>query len=222
MGQMVTSIAHEIKNPLGSIKGAVQILRDKETPERDRAEFAVIIEKEVDRLDKVVRDYLTYAKPAQPKIAEIDLCRVIGDVIRQAKIECRDRDIEIAFTSSELPRIMGDSDRLHQLFLNILLNGIQAVPQGGKIDIACGVVERGSRPWLESRISDTGPGIPSENLDKIFEPFFSTKTQGTGLGLATARAIVTEHKGTITAESVDGRGTTFVIAFPLDKGGMAV
>jgi two-component system, NtrC family, sensor histidine kinase HydH len=217
LGQMVTSIAHEIKNPLGSIKGAIQILRDKQTPEADKVEFASIIEKEVDRLDNVVRDYLSFAKPVTLKISDVDLGQVIKDAIDQIKLQRGSQNVEINFKVSDIPLIKGDSDRLHQLFLNILLNSVQAMSDGGKIEITCEPDDGTQRYWLECRIMDNGPGIPPDNFGKIFEPFFSTKVQGTGLGLATVKSIVTEHRGIIKAESVVGDGTTFIILFPLDK-----
>jgi signal transduction histidine kinase len=214
MGQMVTSIAHEIKNPLGSIKGAIQIIKDKTTPERDKTEFAGIIEKEVDRLDNVVRDYLSFSKPAPLKLNETNLRAVIEDVIKQLSYQCREKNVSIVFQPENIPNINGDKDKLHQLFLNIFLNSIQAIQSGGKIEITCRIIADDSSATLELKISDTGTGIMSENLAKIFDPFFSTKTQGTGLGLATAKGIVTDHGGTIRAESQVGQGTDFYITFP--------
>lgn len=215
MGQMVTSIAHEIKNPLGSIKGAIQIIKDKATPERDKTEFAGIIEKEVDRLDNVVRDYLSFSKPAPIKFTETNLGAVIDSVIKQLSFQCREKNVSIVFNPENIPNINGDNDKLHQLFLNILLNSLQAMPSGGKIEIACRTLADDLNPLLELKISDSGTGIAPENISKIFDPFFSTKTQGTGLGLATAKGIVTDHGGNIRVQSKLGRGTEFYITFPL-------
>ncbi len=214
MGQMVASIAHEVKNPLGSIKGAVQILGDKTTPEKDRKEFTSIIEKEVDRLDNVVKDYLTFARPAPAKSEKINLNEILQSVIKQMKFQCNEHNVHLSFNPETVPLIKGDPDKLRELYLNIILNALQAMPNGGKIDISCSQTIIESRPWIESRISDTGPGIAQENLSRIFEPFFSTKTQGTGLGLATAKAVVNDHNGKIKAESVIGKGTAFIISFP--------
>jgi two-component system, NtrC family, sensor histidine kinase HydH len=214
MGQMVASIAHEIKNPLGSIKGAVQILGDKSTPAKDRQEFTSIIEKEVDRLDKVVKEYLSFAKPSPHRSEWIDINAILQSVIKQMKFQSGEHNVSVEFEPQNVLSMMGDPDKLRELFLNIMLNSLQAMPTGGKIEITCRQVTEGSRPWLVTRITDSGPGIASENLTQIFEPFFSTKAQGTGLGLATAKTIVDDHNGTIKAESVKGKGTTFVITFP--------
>jgi two-component system sensor histidine kinase HydH len=216
MGQMVASIAHEIKNPLGSIKGAVQILKDKSTPDSDKTEFTSIIEKEVDRLDNVVRSYLSFSKPASTASIEIDINSIISGAIKQMKFQCNEKNITLNFDPINISPIMGDADKLHQLFLNIILNSMQAIPNGGRIEITCREVS--DKNLIETRISDNGQGIASENLTRIFEPFFSTKTQGTGLGLATAKAIVDEHLGMIRAESTVGYGTTFVISFPAAGG----
>ncbi len=218
VGQMVTSIAHEIKNPLGSIKGAVQIMKDSGTPEKDRAEFASIIEKEVNRLDGVVRDYLSFARPSVPKMAAVNLCDVFTAVIRQMKYQCDQSGVTISLQSIENPIVHGDPNRLHQLILNILLNSLQAMPGGGQVVITCDTA--GDKAgWLRIGIADTGPGIPEENLKKIFESFYSTKASGTGLGLVIARAIVEEHGGRIAVKSQPGKGTTFMLDFPAAEEG---
>jgi two-component system sensor histidine kinase HydH len=215
MGQMVASIAHEIKNPLGSIKGAVQILGDKSTPQNDRQEFTSIIEKEVDRLDKVVKEYLSFAKPTPGKSEKIDLNEILQAVIKQMKFQGGEHNVQIEFAPEVVPAIKGDSDKFRELFINIILNSLQAMPSGGKIEITCRNATEDSSSMLETRITDNGPGIAPENLNRIFEPFFSTKAQGTGLGLATARSIVGDYNGAINAESVLGKGTTFIISFPV-------
>ncbi|OGC96073.1 MAG: hypothetical protein A2W25_08550 [candidate division Zixibacteria bacterium RBG_16_53_22] len=217
VGQMVTSIAHEIKNPLGSIKGAVQILKDGHTPEKDKTEFASIIEKEVNRLDGVVQDYLSFARPSLPTMVEVNLCEVFAAAFRQMKYQCEQNGVKMVLQSTEKPIINGDPHRLHQLFLNIILNSLQAMPDGGEIVIACEPASDNSG-WLRVSVSDTGTGIPAENLKKIFDPFYSTKTHGTGLGLATAKTIVNEHGGRIAVKSLERKGTTFLIDFPVMKG----
>jgi signal transduction histidine kinase len=214
VGQMVTSIAHEIKNPLGSIKGAVQILNDGNTPEKDKAEFITIMEREIDRLDNVVRDYLSFAKPTPSQKTDVNLCDIFAAVIRQMKYQCEQNKITIELKSIENATIMGDPNRLRQLFLNIILNAVQAMPGGGEISIQCGPSGDVVGNWVRVIISDTGVGIPKEDLRRVFEPFFTTSAQGTGLGLATARAIVDEHDGKIDVESAEGKGATFIIDFP--------
>jgi two-component system sensor histidine kinase HydH len=214
MGQMAASIAHEVKNPLGSIKGAAQIIKDKSTPEKDRDEFALIIEKESDRLDKVVRDFLSYSRPAPSHFTEIDICEVLDTAQRHLKYQAEKQGVKIIFNSTNKATVKGDPEKLHQLFLNILLNAIQAPADGGTIEVTCEEIVEKKNKMIRVEISDNGPGIPGDVVQKIFDPFFSTKSQGTGLGLATARTIVTEHEGAIMVESKPGEGATFIVTFP--------
>ncbi len=215
MGQMVASIAHEIKNPLGSIKGAVQILKDKTTPANDRTEFTSIIEKEVNRLDSVVGDYLSYAKPTPINKTDLDAGELLSTILRQMLNEFEKHHIEIQFEPRSFPHIMGDKNRLHQLFLNIIINAMQAMPDGGTIMIENRLRSDDSPKSVEITIADTGKGIAPDNLVKIFDPFFSTKAHGTGLGLATAKTIVDEHGGQIKVDSAPANGTTFTITLPV-------
>lgn len=217
MGQMAASIAHEIKNPLGSIKGAAQIIKDKSTSAEDRDEFAEIIGKESDRLDKVVRDFLSYSRPAPSYLTDLSICDTLNTAQKHLKYQAEREGITINFSGTARSSVKGDPEKLHQLFLNILLNAIQALADGGQIDVSCNEIVEKKYKLIRIEIHDNGPGIPEDILQKIFDPFFSTKSQGTGLGLATARAIVAEHDGTIEAASAPGQGTTFRITFPVSR-----
>lgn len=221
MGQMAASIAHEIKNPLGSIRGAAQIIEDKSTSEKDRNEFAEIIRKESDRLDRVVRDFLAYSRPAPARMEVLIVSDILDTAQKHLKYQAEKQGITIKYTSSGPIEMKGDPEKLHQLFLNIILNAIQALIHGGEIDIKCGELIENENRLIRIEISDDGPGIPDNILQKIFDPFYSTKSQGTGLGLATARAIVAEHDGSIKAISEPGRGTTFTITFPSNNPGVS-
>jgi signal transduction histidine kinase len=130
------------------------------------------------------------------------------------KYQCDQSGISITLKSEADPLVTGDPNRLHQLFLNIVLNSLQAMPAGGEIAIECNKLEGEHEEWLRVQVIDNGEGIPQENLKKVFDPFFSTKTHGTGLGLATARAIMTEHDGRIAVKSASGNGTTLILDFP--------
>ncbi len=216
MGHMAASIAHEIKNPLGSIKGAAQILKDGTTSDEDKAEFAAIIEKESDRLDGVVHDFLAYSRPAPSHISDISISDILDTAQKHLRFQGKKQGIEITFKTTRTSTMRGDSDKLHRAFLNVLLNAIQAMPDGGKIEMNCQEVHEESGEFIMIQITDNGPGISPDILPNIFDPFFSTKSHGTGLGLATAQAIITEHKGTIEVDSTEGKGTSFVIILPID------
>jgi len=211
MGKMAASIAHEIKNPLGSIKGAAQILNDQTITESEKMEFASIIEKEADRLDSVVKDFLSYSRPSPIHITEVDICQILNKAQKQLRLQADRQGIKLDLDARPMPTVKADGDKLHQVFLNVILNAIQAMTDGGKIIMRC----HESDDNLIIEISDNGPGIRRPDLERIFDPFFSTKSQGTGLGLATARAIIAEHKGTINVESEIGKGAKFTIVLPV-------
>ncbi len=214
MGQMAASIAHEIKNPLGSIRGAAQILEDDTISKQERKEFADIVAHETDRLDGVVRQFLSQARIGPATISDIDICEVLSLAQKQLSIQAEKQNVQISVKYQTTPIIKGDKNRLHQVILNLILNAMQAMPEGGSIQLSCQTVHRQRREYVQIGVADTGPGIAPENLEKIFDPFFSTKSQGSGLGLATAREIIENHNGTIEAQSAPGKGTKFLIFLP--------
>lgn len=217
MGQMTASIAHEIKNPLGSIKGAAQILKDDNLSSDEKHEFADIIEKETDRLNHVVTDFLSYARPTPTNLTEIDISEILYSAHKQLRFQAGKQNIEINVEQKSLPVIKADPDKLRQVILNIMLNAFQAMPEGGRISVSCRLLE--DKPQrIEIEMADSGHGIPAADISKIFDPFFSTKSRGSGLGLATTQAIIKEHKGQIRAESKEGKGTKFIITLPVSNG----
>jgi signal transduction histidine kinase len=215
LGQMSASIAHEIKNPLGSIRGAAHILQDPSTLPEEKIEFAAIVEKESARLDAVVNDFLAYSRPSPSKITQVNMGEILHAIQKQLSYQANENGVKIIFQSKNDDAVVeGDADRLHQVLLNIVINAIQAMPDGGKIEIECHKVDSHADGQLRIDITDNGPGIAPENFARIFEPFYSTKSQGTGLGLTTAREIINEHKGKIELESALGKGTSFHITLP--------
>ena len=211
VGQMAAGVAHEIKNPLASIKGAVEIVGSESTPESDKREFQSIISKEIKRIDGTVKEFLEYARPRPAQLAKLDLTAVLESTVRQvsAMPECQ----TVRFESTIHPDItvMGDADKLHQAFLNLLLNSVQASPGQSAVDIR---LARSANMSPVLTIRDHGKGIEPEHLAHIFEPFYTTKPSGTGLGLAIVSEIVEEHHGTINVASTNDAGTTFTITFP--------
>jgi two-component system sensor histidine kinase HydH len=217
MGQMTASIAHEIKNPLGSIKGAAQILKGDNLSNAEKNEFTDIIEKETDRLNHVVTDFLSYARPTPTNFTEVDICEILNSAQKQLRYQAEKQNILIDMNQERVPAIKADPDKLRQVILNIMLNAFHAMPEGGNISVSCSL--RDEKPKrVEIEMADNGHGIPSGDLAKIFDPFFSTKSRGTGLGLATTQAIIRDHKGEIRAESKEGEGTKFIISLPVSDG----
>ncbi len=224
LGQLSAGLAHEIRNPLGSIKGAVEILQDDYPAGHPKAEFFAILLKEVDRLNDVLTNFLSFARPVNPHLSPVDVRAVLTALEGLVSGQARGRRVQV-FTSfhSGPSRVMADETLLKQAFLNIMLNALEAMPEGGDLAISTrlgsgtAASAADERPeWLETVFDDTGPGIAEEYLGRIFDPFFTTKKDGTGLGLAITHRIIENHQGTIRVMSQRGKGTTFVITLPLE------
>jgi two-component system sensor histidine kinase HydH len=213
LGQIAAGMAHEVKNPLASIKGAAEILTDENSPEEARREFREILLKEVRRINTSVSDFLAFARPGETRFTQCDLTEVISRALRQ--LEAQAQKQLISFTQSLEPGVIihGDPDKLHQVFLNLILNALQASPSGGRIDVALTRDTRRGSAVLEIR--DSGPGIPPKDLGRVFEPFFTTKPGGTGLGLAIAASIAEAHGGTLVLANNSAEGATARLTLPL-------
>ncbi len=213
LGRMAAGIAHEIRNPLSSIKGFAQYFRNKFPPDSEDRNYATVMADEVDRLNRVIQDLLNFARPQEPNLKPVDLPPLIRHALRLIRSDIRDKDIRV---TEDIPAdtdftIAGDNDMLTQVFLNLFLNAIDAMQNGGRLRIAL----RKNQQDIEVQISDDGEGIPRENLSRIFDPFFTSKKGGTGLGLAIVYRIVESHRGEIKVNSEPGKGSTFVLRFPL-------
>ncbi len=221
LGQLSAGLAHEIRNPLGAIKGAVEILQDDFPPGHPKAEFYAILLKEVERLNDVLTNFLSFARPVTPHLAPLDVRAVLTALEGLISGQARAHRVQI-FTSFHAgpSRLMADETLLKQAFLNIMLNAVEAMPEGGDLAISTRLSPEGAaggRPeWVEAVFDDTGPGIQEDDLGRIFDPFFTTKKDGTGLGLAITHRIIETHHGTIRVMSQRGKGSTFVVTLPLE------
>lgn len=215
LGRLSTSVAHEVKNPLSSIKAIVQVMREDITKNDPLQEDLAIIVDEIDRLTKVVNQLLQFAKPSSDTKTSVRL----GDVIRSTLIVLNHEAKQNKITtfcqiSHDLPAITADEGALKEIFFNLFHNAIQAMPSGGKIRIHAHCPPE--RNVIQVTVADTGPGIPKESFRKIFEPFYTTKQTGTGLGLSIVKKKLEDIEATIDVES-DGQGAAFVINFPLHE-----
>jgi signal transduction histidine kinase len=212
LGELSAGMAHEIRNPLGSIKGAVEILKDDYSPDEAKYEFVQILLKETDRLNIIVQEFLGFARPKQPEFQPADVNETIESVLTLTAQEARRAGVRV---EKKLDGSIGkrnlDAGLLKQAFLNIVLNAIQAMPKGGALTVESGLRDG----MVEVKIADTGTGIPEENRKKLFSPFFTTKKNGTGLGLAITYRIIENHRGRIDVASEPGRGTTFTVKIPV-------
>ncbi len=207
LGELSAGMAHEIRNPLGSIRGTAEILRDAFGPDDKYAEFTAILVKEVDRLNQVLEDFLRFVRPEPSDQALFSPEETLREVIQLSEVQTRKANVNLVAEIDELPEVEGEGGQFKQVFLNLILNAVQAMTTGGQLHISAKKVDQ----WVICRFVDNGPGIPKENLERIFNPFFTTKQEGTGLGLAITSRIVENAGGRIKVESEIGQGTTFTL-----------
>jgi two-component system sensor histidine kinase PilS (NtrC family) len=218
VGSLAAGIAHEIRNPLASLSGSIQVLQGELDLKGDNRNLMEIVVRETDRLNTIITEFLEYARPKTNK----DDCIALPDLLSETCTLLRNsRDfvpgLKIESHVDGAIMIQGDARRLRQVFWNLLINASQAMPDGGKIQLSAmpfSHVENDS-VWCEIVVADTGPGIGEENIEKIFDPFFTTKPGGTGLGLSIVHRIVEDHGGTVSVESTPGKGTTFRVRLPM-------
>jgi signal transduction histidine kinase len=220
VGELAASIAHEIKNPLAGIKVSMEVLgQDLELNQEDKEIFQQVIN-EIDRITALLRSLLSYARPPKPESVSFDVHHVLDATIKSAQYSLRSspegesKEIEfIRDFSREVPRIVADPAQVQQVILNLLLNAVDSIVERGTITVRTG---KSSDRNIRIAISDTGRGIDSQVLDKVFKPFFTTKSHGTGLGLAICKRLIEQAGGTISvANNSDGPGVTFVIIMPI-------
>ena len=218
VGSLAAGIAHEIRNPLASLSGSIQVLQGELDLKGDNRHLMEIVVRETDRLNMIITEFLEYARPRTSHDDCIPLPSLLTETCTLLKNsrECVP-GLAIACQVDAAIMIQGDARRLRQVFWNLLINASQAMPRGGEIRLSAtpfSHVEDDS-VWCEIIVADTGPGIAQEDLGKIFDPFFTTKPGGTGLGLAIVHRIIDDHGGTVSVESVLGKGTTFRIRLPM-------
>jgi len=221
IGELASGIAHEIRNPLAGIQGAIQILADEFPKEDPRIHVTDEIQKQIYKLERLVKDLLNYAKPVPANYLPTDINQLVDKVLSffmTQRGRSLDLKIEKRFFSS-LPKLIIDPNSMEQAFLNIILNAQKAMPKGGTFTISTVVLPQrrdNGKEIQEVQIifEDTGVGIPEENVPKIFNPFFSTRSDGTGLGLSITKNIVEQQGGKIEVESQVNVGTKFIITLP--------
>jgi signal transduction histidine kinase len=239
LGELSAGVAHEIRNPLGIIKNSAEMLRDRIQDDSKRRELTGYIVEEVDRLNRVVTNFLQFARPAEPNREIVDINAVLKHTISFIDSEARSANISIEKSlATDLPPVLADPEQCHQVFLNLCVNAFQAMDGAGTLkfetrlssqvsartdegspstDFSPGSVlsfSEGTTPMVDVLISDTGEGMSPDVLARVFDPFFSTKDEGVGLGLSLVHKIIENHSGRIRVTSKQSKGTTFVISLP--------
>jgi two-component system sensor histidine kinase PilS (NtrC family) len=220
IGKMAAGIAHEIRNPLASISGSIQMLQRTQSMDATNKRLMDIVTREVERLNGLITDFLKFARPAPPELERVRLAALLQEVVEvfrymQTQTEGGPRyDVDVQI--GETLEVVVDPRQIKQVIWNLLNNAVEAMPSGGLVQIAAAVVGRAGAPddVVEVKVSDPGTGIPAEHLGRIFDPFFTTKSRGSGLGLALVHRIIEEHGGQIDVTSEPDRGTTFTLRLP--------
>jgi two-component system sensor histidine kinase PilS (NtrC family) len=209
IGELSSNIAHEIRNPLASLKGSIEMLKEDSVPKNYKERLMEIALNEMERLDRIITDFLTYSRPTPPEFKRFELHGMLDETIELLKnVEQNNISINKKYTGRL--ELNADPQKMRQVFWNLGINSIEAMPEGGELIISTRNMDR----YAEITFKDFGAGIDEKNIEKIFYPFFTTKENGTGLGLAIAYRIIEEHNGRINVNSRPGVETTFEIILP--------
>jgi len=214
LGEFSAGIAHEIKNPLASIKNFTQLLPTEYGDPNFRKEFMELVPREVNRINKIVNDLLDYARHRKIKLRKINIPELVDETLSSLKATFDEHHITIKKNYNQIPPIEIDPEHIRQVFFNLILNSVEAMPSGGTIEVT---IRRNEKEEIVIELSDTGCGISEETLKEIFNPFFTTKEGGTGLGLSIVQRIVNEQGGRIEVASTQKLGTQFRLFLPIER-----
>jgi len=237
LGELAAGVAHEIRNPLAGIGTSAQVLRSRFAKDDERVKFADVILDEVGRLEKIIENLLLFARPKQPQLVKHDMRHSVERAFNLLREQIEKQEVRVQIRcDSEPPMVYVDPGQMSQVLLNLVLNAVHAMPSGGRLTLELKTVAKkmpvsggrrktDAKPNVPARsfqflrlvVSDTGQGIPRQNLSKLFTPFFTTKSAGTGLGLSISQAIMREHGGSISISSIEGRGTKVTVDLPVEK-----
>lgn len=216
LGQMISGIAHEIRNPLSIIRGTVQLMKKNFKDVDGLDEYVRIVKEQSDRENNVIQELLDYARPAKQQLLKLDINSLIQSVLSFTNKYIQDKHITLKLElTSRLPEILIDPDKIKQVFVNIIINACEAMESGGTFCIRT----KREDNWVKVCFEDTGVGMDEEELQKIFNPYYTTKPKGTGLGLAISNGIVELHGGFIEVKSKKGEGSVFTVVLPCSKNG---
>ncbi len=216
LGELSARVAHEIRNPLTGVRTTVQFVASKLRAGDSRRDDLQDVLKELDRIEQIITDLLLFARPQAARPAPTDLREITEKVLDNLASRLEDSGIEVeADLDEDLPAVVVDPDMVQQVVLNLAINAIQAMPEGGTLRVGAGLRRtRYKKAYVDLVVADSGPGIPDEVKEKIFDPFFTTRSMGTGLGLSISLQIAREHGGNLTARNLAQGGASFKLSLP--------
>ncbi|MFN7131053.1 MAG: GAF domain-containing protein, partial [Myxococcales bacterium] len=214
LGELAAVVAHEVRNPLGVIFNSLGPIRKSLVPGSNGAMLLDIVSEEADRLNRIVGDLLDFARPTEPSFLAESLESLLSGACDAVTTVAQENGVKVLSSFEALPLVRGDARMLRQAFINLVTNAVQAMPRGGTVTVRATEEVRGGRVGARVEVADTGPGIPPHLLDRIFQPFFTTKASGTGLGLAVVKRIIDRHSGELWVDSKPGAGSTFTVWLP--------
>ena len=218
IGRLAATIAHEIRNPLTSVKLNIQKVAENEGLDELEREHLGISQEGIGQIEKFIKELLNYTRVPELNLERFSLEQIIEESLKLLHHALVEKGVVVEkHFAGGLPPVLVDGDKLRQVFLNVLRNACEAVPEGGRVDITVDLAEEHGRPQCRIKIVDDGPGISDKDREAIFEPFYTTKSSGFGLGLANARKIVEQHRGTIRLAKRRGKGSSFIICLPCEE-----
>jgi signal transduction histidine kinase len=228
IGQLASGLAHEIGTPLNIISGRAELIKKRSEDKEAMQKNLDIIVSQTERITKIIQQLLGFARKKRPERMDLNISALLETALDLLDHQIQNHRVRVVKDwRDDLPSVIGDPDQLQQVFLNLILNAIQSMPEGGTLHLTASskkiskeVLEQGSRPYLEVCVEDTGMGMEKEVLQNIFNPFFTTKDTGTGLGLMVTYGIIQDHEGWIDVVSEPGKGSVFKVYLPLSPGGV--
>jgi len=214
LGRLVAGVAHEIRNPLGIMKATIQVLKDEFAEEEQYREYLIVLNEQIDRQNKIIRELLDYAKPVPPIFQTVNVNDIVKSLFGFSKSYFQQHKVKAYFEpADDLPPVRVDVEKLKQAFLNLLFNAVEAMPQGGQIIVRTAPEDK----YVVIQFIDDGRGISEGDIPRLFDPFFTTKNTGTGLGLAMVYSIIEMHRGKIEVQSKPEEGAVFRIILPIEQ-----
>jgi two-component system sensor histidine kinase HydH len=219
MGDLAAGVAHEVRNPMNAIGMTVQRLGSEFTPQNDASEYhdlVDLVESEIVRVNGIVDQFLTLARPPKLTRTSVRVDPLVRDLGHLMEAKAAEGQVALSVDAGESKTVTGDREQLSQALLNLLINAIEATPSGGRVGLVCSVQNEMDGDWLTLTVRDTGPGMDEATQRRAFDPYFTTKSNGTGLGLSLVERIISDHSGRVELESSPGAGASFTVLLPMD------